>query len=645
MKRAAWTSLLLALVLLIGAPGWQYVVGQGQAADSLQERARRFVAARHKRARASLRLAHLSQGLDALTGKPAYTAKVIEDSTGLSYTIVLVDGQEYDTRDRRDAIRSALRNRRQTLGSQINQQETRSSPTGEVPAIVWLKATRSRALPRPSARRAYALVDTEAEVRALSTAVDESRASGVVPIIDPVVARLRQRGRNPRGHRYAPAVSVSLTAADIAELDRWPEVDRVYADEIASAEMDVARPSLKASIVQNRGYSGTGMRVAIVEVGGRIATNASLEVTQDPTYVCGSPSTHSTAVAGLINSLHPSIRGIAPGALLWATGSCSGSSSQLQDRAGAAVDWGARAINLSWGGTATFVPGANDRFFDDMVLNRNVFVVKSAGNRAGPCQGDAKLTSPALAYNLLTVGGYDDRNTVGWDDDIMDECSSYVDPSSSNGDREKPEVVAPSISISSTLVTGDVGNAGSGTSWASAELAGVGALVMQRAPTLQFWPEALKAILMATAIHNVEGDGRLSEKDGVGGVSAERADDVARGTRGGWDGVTFECDDQSPLPAPVDIPMTLVAGRRTRAAIAWDTDPDYNLYELQPGADLDITVLDGNSVAVTSSASLDNTYEIVDFYPVVSGGYTLRITTSRCDISPRYLGWAWWREG
>ncbi|MGE3840165.1 MAG: S8 family serine peptidase [Vicinamibacterales bacterium] len=645
MRRLAWSSLVLALVLLVGAPGWQHVVGPGEAADTLQQRARRFAASRHRRALSALRLAHLSQAVDPLSGKPGYVAKLVDDSTGASFIVTLNgDGSQYDHQDRRDAIRTALQQRRGTITAQSLQGATAPGDQ-ERPTILWLRAGRAAAVSRPAARGPRELVDTDPEVRALATAVDESRASGIAPIVDPVVARLRQRGRVPRSHRYAPAVSVSLTAAEAADVARWPEVDRVYLDEIASDEMDIARPSLKASIVHNRGYSGNGIRISVIEVNGRIATHSSLEVTQDTTYVCGSPSTHSTAVAGMINSLHPSIRGVAPGALLWASGSCSGLSSQLQDRANAAVDWGARAVNLSWGGTATLIPGANDRFFDDFVLNRHVLVVKSAGNRAGPCNGDAKLTSPALAYNLITVGGYDDRNTVAWEDDIMDDCSSYVNPSSTNGDREKPEVVAPSMNVQSTLVNGTVGNAGSGTSWASAEITGVAALLMQRAPTLQFWPEAVKAILMATAIHNIEGDRRLSDLDGTGGVSVDRADDVVRGARGGWDGVTFECDINSPLPGPVDIPIVLEAGRRARATIAWDTDTAYNLYELQPGADLDLTILDAGNAVVASSSSLDNTYEVVDFYPVATGTYTLRISTARCDISPRYLGWAWWREG
>jgi hypothetical protein len=98
--------------------------------------------------------------------------------------------------------------------------------------------------------------------------------------------------------------------------------------------------------------------------------------------------------------------------------------------------------------------------------------------------------------------------------------------------------------------------------------------------------------------------------------------------------------------------MSLTAGRRTRAVIAWNNDPAYEFYEDQPSADLNVAVLDpsGNAVLdaygnAVASASWDNTFEMVDFIPALTGDYTLRVTAGRCDLSPRYLGWAWWRAG
>ncbi len=45
---------------------------------------------------------------------------------------------------------------------------------------------------------------------------------------------------------------------------------------------------------------------------------------------------------------------------------------------------------------------------------------------------------------------------------------------------------------------------------------------------------------------------------------------------------------------------------------------------------------------MASSASFDNTYEIVEFSTSSSGGgnYTIEVSKFRCDLSPRFLAYA-----
>jgi hypothetical protein len=43
---------------------------------------------------------------------------------------------------------------------------------------------------------------------------------------------------------------------------------------------------------------------------------------------------------------------------------------------------------------------------------------------------------------------------------------------------------------------------------------------MQRDADLKNWPTAVKAIIMASAVHNVEGDRQLSAQDGAGSIDA-----------------------------------------------------------------------------------------------------------------------------
>jgi hypothetical protein len=168
-------------------------------------------------------------------------------------------------------------------------------------------------------------------------------------------------------------------------------------------------------------------------------------------------------------------------------------------------------------------------------------------------------------------------------------------------------------------------------------------MLVQRNGTLGFWPEAVRAILMASADHNIEGATRLSESDGAGGVDATRADDIARFSYGGWNGVSYDCNSPSPMDMTS---MYLLAGKRTRVAIAYDTDPSFwNFdYANAPTADLDLNIISPTGSYVAGSASYDNNYEIVDFTPGVTGWYQLRVSRYGCSLAPRYLGWAWTRD-
>jgi hypothetical protein len=146
---------------------------------------------------------------------------------------------------------------------------------------------------------------------------------------------------------------------------------------------------------------------------------------------------------------------------------------------------------------------------------------------------------------------------------------------------------------------------------------------------------------MTSAVHNIEGNTRLSEYDGAGGVAADRADDIARGVGGNSGARGYACDAN----ASVDVAtISLTAGQRTRATIVWDNNPEYSDYANRPSADLDFQIVNASDQVVTSSSSFDNTYEIVDFTPSTSGTYKLRVKKWRCDLTPKYLGWAW-RQG
>jgi hypothetical protein len=580
-----------------------------------------------------------------LLGKTVFDFKVADNRSGEMYGVALnANGTEANTQELDAAEQAAHFARYGRLEPALA--EALTNATGEpIKVILWLKEPPYVGPERPDPNNAEALA-SEAQQEAFFQQVDGQRAAAVQAVVQPVAARLTELGYQVITDESAPVMYAALSPNAIAQASQWEEVDTIYLDGTFQPTLEVARPTISADTVHSRGITGAGVKVAQIEVGGRVATsNPYLSginpVIQDATYVCSSVSGHSTGVAGIIRSTDTARRGIAYGATLRAGGSCGGGESQLQDRSSAAVTWGARALNLSFGRDSGLVPGSMDRFYDGVVINNYRTVVPAAGNEADGCgSGTGNVLEPAKAYNVITVGNFDDKNTTSWSGDAMDPCSSWRDPSSSHaGGREKPEVSAPGYSINSTTTASPwTGGIGSGTSYAAPMVTGVAALMMQRNTALQAWPEAVKAILMATAWHNIEGSARLSEYDGAGGVVALWADDVVR-RYGGSDfgGQSYTCSTATSLDVKT---IYFYGGRRTRVVIAWDNDPNYAAYTSRPGADLELWIVNASGALVVSSASWENTYEIVDFTPSSSGYYKIRVYKYRCDYSPRWLGWA-----
>ena len=311
----------------------------------------------------------------------------------------------------------------------------------------------------------------------------------------------------------------------------------------------------------------------------------------------------------------------------------------MMDASTRAADWGARVINLSWGLDTRLSPNLVDRFYDDMVFHRFITVVKSAGNRGcQPTPPDGNVTTPGLAYNVITVGGFDDRGTEDRADDRMYDCSGLHDPLSRHGDRNKPELVAPAVEID--VVTSGPANIVrmSGTSLAAPLVAGAAALFIERQGLLAIWPEIHKALLMATATHNIEGARARSDADGAGALMANVGAQLLQDTRR-WNGLRYTCSGSTPATLVL---ATLPGSRRQRhrVAIAWSTDPGDPTWPEQPSADIDLVVRDSGGRTVASSLSFDNSYEVVEFDNLSADTFTVEARRFRCDRDT-WLGWAW----
>ncbi|MFN8439621.1 MAG: S8 family serine peptidase [Caldilineaceae bacterium] len=290
-----------------------------------------------------------------------------------------------------------------------------------------------------------------------------------------------------------------------------------------------------------------------------------------------------------------------------------------------------------------------DRAFDYWIRERDFTVAAIAHNQA------AYIKTPGKAWNVITVGGSNDQNSVNWSDDGMYNNSNYIDPinGESGTDREKPEVVAPAVDI---IVANGDGAPRHGTSYAAPQVAGLAALLIQRNSQLQIWPEAVKAILMASAVHNIEGSRRLSEYDGTGAIDAPLADQIAQTQQAiETDPCNFPCwwgvvtGSSTPgVGGTLNRYFNAIRGERIRVAISWMSNADseannYSFDRLDTDFDLRIYNNSDNSL-MANSLSFKNNYEIVEFVAPSTATYRIEIKKQSATESTNSIGIAWTKQ-
>lgn len=494
----------------------------------------------------------------------------------------------------------------------------------------------ARGVPPEDARRlALALAERTFAAGNAAFAAAAAGAGGVVTHVD----------------RITPVVFVRADAATIRALALRDDVDRAYEsmqewfpesclDEEAlragglAVFNDWASKTARTDAVHRRGITGAGVKVLVNDTGGVATTNPYLPPVVSG--LTGSIQAHATAVAGIICSNHVPHTGAAPGlAQIYSYHGASDANAQV------AWAWGmAQGIsygNCSWWNGQKGQIQFLDRYFDYIIRHFAVMLFKSAGNQGG---GDGKITTPGCGYNMIASGNSNDANTWDWNDDSMNSSSSWVNPLEGH---DKPEVTAAGTTITTTTTSSPwIGAQGSGTSYASPVTCGVAALLAQTDPSLLTRPEAVKALLMAGAFHNIEGAARLSDRDGAGHIDAA-ASQMAT-AKGQYVSTTLTAASFDAA-GNHDVQVSLVRGDETRICAVWFSlaNSSYSTDVLQ--MDLDLTVWFGSTL-IASSASAVNPFEIVQFVPPATGDYTVRLQrqTFLGTSEPFALAWVTRRD-
>ena len=221
----------------------------------------------------------------------------------------------------------------------------------------------------------------------------------------------------------APVVFVDLPATAVAGVARRDDVMSLGLEAAWSPALSTAGRAVSANWTSGERGSGHGVRVAVVEY-----HNVRRGGDMSGTVVKSHSTTGRLAYTGRVRS--PDLggrrhrrtdgtwKGVAPGASIVSAGTGGYSASLTYDRRIiAAADWaiapgGGNADIVNTSLVQDTATGAEEgrRYFDSLVDQDGRLAISAAGNYVN--FGGWQIGSPGTGYNVLTVGGVNDRGTA-----------------------------------------------------------------------------------------------------------------------------------------------------------------------------------------------------------------------------------------
>lgn len=527
-----------------------------------------------------------------------------------------------------------------------------SSAEGDrIPVVVWARIELPPApYEKPADRRADEPPSGEARI-------NESLRGPVDDLYQALDRHGVSVGKDSRRDEGLPLVVAEVTADQLRGLSRDEAVGAIYFDDrTAVNDLRNSIAIAHSNTAHALGFDGTGVRVAVFEGGPSDTTDLSFAAR----YTSNPPaSSHARLTSAIVKNTEPDKpHGHAP--------DCDLYSANSHDNA--ALLWAVRDQHctvISQSFHRSNEPGSavlqSDDILKDWLALRWPYptIVQAAGNF---WEGDPDGIDPPedeyvnhKGYNCLSVGNHND--TAG----AMSGSSVFRNPTTPHGDRELPDIAANGTAVSAVRETE------TGTSFATPATAGVVALLQDVDPVLASWPEGCRAIMFAAAGRNVA-DGTwwqdvsagVDGRDGAGAVDASAGVAIARqrrrrnaaASRNGWDVGTLSSsmigrDGLATFRYHIHVPPLLFLPR-VKVALAWDSAVStfLNLIPLSSRltVDLDLSVRDSSGATVGSSASWDNSHEIVEFAGKAGESYeiVIRRWSGTDDV---WFGVAWGVSG
>jgi len=310
----------------------------------------------------------------------------------------------------------------------------------------------------------------------------------------------------------------------------------------ARLDVDAVSAVIGADDLHKAGITGSGVDVALIDTGvapvpgiGKVVNGPDLSFdSQVPGFQYLDAYGHGTHLAGIVNGAGSGVNGVAPGARIVnvKVGAANGATDVVQVIA--AIDWvvqhqhdnglNIRVIALAYGTDSTQSYTIDPlAYAAEVAWRKGIVVVTAAGNTG---QGAASLNDPALDPYVIAVGASEPNGTNTSGDDTVASFSAR------GNDARRVDIVAPGRSVVSLRDPGsyiDVNHPegreadglfrGSGTSQATAVVAGSVALMLQDRPSLS--PDQVKWLLTKTAKPLPMSD---AASQGAGEIDVRRAD-------------------------------------------------------------------------------------------------------------------------
>lgn len=387
-----------------------------------------------------------------------------------------------------------------------------------------------------------------------------------------------------------------------------PPVAHLWLDAKVRASLDKSVPQIGAPAMWQAGYTGKGVKVAVLDTGvdethpdlkGVETAQRNFSSSPDSVDRYGHGTHVASTIAGSGARSGGLYKGVAPGVKLLDAkvldDEGNGDYSSIISGMQWAVDQGATVVNMSLGSTDE--PGVDPMEEAVARLSGKALFVVAAGNE-GPAAGT--LRTPGSAPEALTVGAVDKQ----------DQIADFSSRGPSADGVAKPDITAPGVDITAAHTTQSPYPAPpegyvsmSGTSMATPHVAGAAALVRQQHP--DWSPARIKALLTGSARPNPalgayqQGAGRTDLARAVKAVVTSEPGSLAFGTHSwphaddkpvaksltyrnhGTKPVTLKLStsgtDQSGRPAPAgmftvkDAQLTVAAGGTATTTVTADT--------------------------------------------------------------------------